>query len=216
MRKEPLVTGHVYHVCTKSIAGYGIFRSDSDYRRMLEMMRYYSFEDPPMRFSAYRRLEGRRFLDVSRKLKEREHLVNILAYCIMPTHLHLVLHQMKESGISLYMKNLLNSYTRYFNTRNHRKGPLWQGRFRSVLVKDGDQLLHLTRYIHLNPTSDDLVDRPEDWPYSSYREYLFSVEDGLCEFSEFLALSPDTYREFVEARKDYQSSLSKIKHLLLE
>ena len=216
MRKEPLVTGHVYHVCTKSIAGYGIFRSDSDYKRMLEMMRYYSFEDPPMKFSAYRRLEGRRFLDVSQKLKERDRLVNILAYCIMPTHLHLVLHQMKENGISLYMKNLLNSYTRYFNTRNHRKGPLWQGRFRSVLVRDSHQLLHLTRYIHLNPTSDNLVDRPEDWPYSSYREYLSSVKDGLCEFSEFFTVSPETYREFVETRKDYQSSLSKIKYLLLE
>ena len=216
MRKEPLVTGYVYHVCTKSIAGYGIFRADSDYKRMLEMMRYYSFEDPPMKFSAYRKLEGRRFLDVSRKLEERDRLVNILAYCIMPTHLHLLLHQLKDDGISIYMKNLLNSYTRYFNTRNHRRGPLWQGRFRSVLVKDNDQLLHLTRYIHLNPTSDNLVDRPEDWPYSSYREYLSGVEDGLCEFSEFFTVSPETYREFVEARKGYQSSLSKIKHLLLE
>ena len=114
------------------------------------------------------------------------------------------------------MKNLLNSYTRYFNTKTKRKGPLWQGRFKSVLIKTDEQLLHLTRYIHLNPTSEDLVERPEDWPYSSYNEYLRNSEEPLCSFSKYLDIEPKTYREFVESRKDYQKRLSEIKHLLLE
>jgi len=66
-----------------------------------------------------------------------------------------------EEGISLYMKNLLNSYTRYFNTKTKRKGPLWQGRFKSVLIKMDEQL-YLTRYIHLNPTSEDLVEKTSE------------------------------------------------------
>jgi len=216
MRKDPLVTGYFYHICTKSIAGYQIFRSDKDYVRMLSMMEYYSYSNPPMKFSVYQRLRDKTQSEVATRMKSSDRLVEILAYCVMPTHLHLLLHQLKDDGISIYMKNLLNSYTRYFNTKNRRRGPLWQGRFRSVLVGDGDQLLHLTRYIHLNPTSDDLVDRPEDWPYSSYKEYISDTKNGLCEFSEFLSVPSETYREFVEARKDYQSSLSRIKHLLLE
>ena len=121
-----------------------------------------------------------------------------------------------DEGISLYMKNLLNSYTRYFNTKTKRKGPLWQGRFKSVLIKTDEQLLHLTRYIHLNPTSEDLVEKPEDWPYSSYNEYLRNSEEPLCSFSKYLDIEPKTYKEFVESRKDYQKRLSEIKHLLLE
>ena len=216
MRKEPLVTGYLYHICTKSIAGYKIFRSDKDYLRMLEMMKYYTYEAPPMKFSTYYKLDKGRQHEIYQELLNKGRIVEILAYCIMPTHIHLILSQLKEDGISLYMKNLLNSYTRYFNTKTKRKGPLWQGRFKSVLIKTDEQLLHLTRYIHLNPTSEDLVERPEDWPYSSYNEYLRNSEEPLCSFSKYLDIEPKTYREFVESRKDYQKRLSEIKHLLLE
>ncbi len=216
MRKEPLVTGHLYHVFTKSIAGYRIFRSDKDYQRMTEMMKYYSYQHPPMKFSTYRNLKSKNRAKLIGELEGRGRIVEILAYCIMPTHLHLVLVQLKDDGISLYMKNLLNSYTRYFNTQNDRKGPLWQGRFKSVLVETDEQLLHLTRYIHLNPTSDNLVDRPEDWQYSSYNEYLGSCDKGLCTFSPYLNITSETYREFVEGMQDYQRSLSILKDLHME
>jgi len=216
MRKEPLVTGFLYHICTKSIAGYKIFKFNEDYLRMLVMMKYYAYKEPPMKFSAYQKLEERRRCEIFQKLINKERIVEILAYCIMPTHLHLILSQLKKDGISLYMKNLLNSYTRYFNTKNKRKGPLWQGRFKSVLIKTDEQLLHLTRYIHLNPTSDNLVERPEDWSYSSYNEYLNNSKEPLCSFSKYLNIDPKAYKAFVETRKDYQKRLSEIKHLLLE
>ena len=70
------------------------------------------------------------------------------------------------------MRRLLNSYTRYFNEKIKRKGPLWEGRFKKVLVNSDEQLLHLTRYVHLNPVSAGIVEKPEDWPCSSYREYI--------------------------------------------
>jgi len=217
MRKEPLATGYVYHVFTKSIAGYRVFRSKADCSRMQEMMEFYSYQNPPVKFSIYRSLKRKKKKAIlEEKLRSSNRIVEILAYCIMPTHLHLVLAQLDDNGISLYMKNLLNSYTRYFNTRNSRKGPLWQGRFKSVLVKSDEQLLHLTRYIHLNPTSDGLVEKPEDWLYSSYREYLDYGGHRICNYSPYLKVSPDFYRRFVEERKDYQRSLSLIKELLLE
>lgn len=112
------------------------------------------------------------------------------------------------------MKNILDSYTRYFNIKNKRKGPLWQGRFKSVLVENDEQLLHLTRYIHLNPTSDGLVNFPEDWFYSSYNEYLKRSDDKICNYSEHIYIDPEKYKEFVESRENYQKQLNVIKHLL--
>jgi len=213
MRKHPLVKGSVYHVFTKSISGYRIFRYPRDYNRFLEMFKFYRYENPPTRFSTYLEIKDKDGFH-QRHFSERDHIVEIIAYCVMPTHIHFVLKQLKDNGISIFMKNILDSYTRYFNTRNSRKGPLWQGRFKNVLVVDDEQLLHLTRYIHLNPTSDGLVEKPEDWKYSSYNEYLGESEDGICNYSEYMEIGPDEYRRFVESRKDYQKSLNILKHHL--
>lgn len=215
MRKAPLITGSVYHIFTKSIAGYKIFRSARDYSRMMEMIKFYRHEKPPVKFSIYQTMYERD--DFSGKyLSNKENLVEMIAYCIMPTHLHMVLAQLKDRGISVYMKNLLDSYTRYFNIKNERKGPLWQGRFKSVLVEGDEQLLHLTRYIHLNPTSDHFVEMTADWPYSSYHEFLGTNEEKICNFSPYLNIEPKRYKIFVEERRSYQRKLNEIKHLLLE
>ena len=214
MRKEPLVTENLYHVFTKSIEGYRIFRSNKNYERMVELMKYYIYYNPHIKFSKYIRLKNKQ--KVLEEIKRKKRLVDIVAYCIMPTHLHFILIQLVDMGISIYMKNLLNSYMRYFNVNNNRKGPLWQGRFKNVLVKNDEYLLHLTRYIHLNPTSAGLVDNPEDWKYSSYNEYLGKSEGGICNFSPYLEIDPISYRNFVEERKEDQRSLSILKSLVLE
>ena len=212
-RKRFFAVRSFYHVFTKSIAGYQIFRFDNDYERMIEIMQYYVYENIPIRFSFYKRLKEDKRLKNASDLDKLDKLVDIIAYCIMPTHIHFLLTPLKENGISIYMKNLLNSYTRYFNTKNKRKGPLWQGRFKDVLIENSEQLLHLTRYIHLNPTSSGLVKNPEDWKYSSYNEYIGRSDKQVCNFKEYIDLTPKSYKEFVESRKDDQQELSTIKHL---
>ncbi len=135
----------------------------------------------------------------------------------MPTHIHLILKQLKQNGISKMLGDTLNSYSRYFNTRHQRKGPLWESRFHNVLIKTDEQLLHLTRYLHLNPVSASLCDNPKDWPYSSYHEYLrLKREFPICQFDELLDIQPEKYQQFVQERAGYQRVLSKIKELLLE
>jgi putative transposase len=136
----------------------------------------------------------------------------------MPTHLHLVLKQLRAHGISQYIGRLLNSYSRYFNKRYERKGPLWESRFQSLLVESDEQLLHLTRYLHLNPVTAGLVESPETWEYSSYREYLglVSKEEGACNYSGLLEIGPLAYQRFVCNRIDYQRKLARIKNLLIE
>jgi len=207
-----------YHIMTKSIAGYVVFNSDSDYQRMLKMMEFYNHDGLNIRFSYYYQFKDSELFKKRVDLSEYDKLVDIIAYCLMPTHIHFLMTPLKENGISIYMKNLLNSYTRYFNAKNARKGPLWQGRFKSVLVDSDEQLLHLTRYIHLNPTSAGFVENPENWKYSSYKDFSGKQEESrtICNFKSYLDISPKTYKEFVESRKDYQRELALIKHLALE
>ena len=102
---DSLITGEIYHIYTKSIAGFKIFNSDYEFIRMRDLSRYYEFEKPPMRFSYFsRQKQGKGkekenyFSDSSKKIKR---IVDIIAYCIMPTHIHLILKQLKERGISL-------------------------------------------------------------------------------------------------------------------
>ncbi len=215
MRKEPLITGGIYHVFTKSIAGYRIFRKKGEYERMKELLWFYNKEKMPTRFSIFKRLKNKKEF-YENYLNDKEEIVDIIAYCIMPTHLHILLKQLKPNGISIYMSNVLNSYTRYFNNKNKRRGPLWQSRFKSVMIKSDEQILHLTRYIHLNPVAEGLVDRPEEWLFSSYNEYIGTAAEQICNFSEHINLERQEYIEFVESRIDYQRKLSEIKALLLE
>ena len=211
MRKDLLAQGEIYHVFSKSIAKFTIFNDDIEFSRMIETICYYQRKNPAVRFSD--------FMELHKKIEEcsyKDKLVEIIAYCLMPTHLHLILKQLKEKGISVFMNNLLNSYTRYFNLRHNRKGPLWESRFKNVLVETDEQLLHLTRYIHLNPATAYLVNKPEEWPYSSYMEYLSSDKPKICAYSEVLDIKPASYKIFVEDRVSYQRDLAKIKSLILD
>jgi REP element-mobilizing transposase RayT len=131
----------------------------------------------------------------------------VIAYCLMPNHYHLLL-RMGPDDLSGAMQRLAMSYVNAFNFRLGRSGPMFHGRFQAKLVDRDDYLLHLTRYIHRNPVDALLVRRAEDWPYSSYRDYI-DVRRGEIP-SPGLALgilSPglpnskaqaDAYRGFVE------------------
>ena len=220
MRKEPLVTGEVYHVFTKSIAGYRIFNNDVEFSRMLNVICYYQRQKLELKFSDFIRsanVKTKHFPLRKWESGDEEKLVEIIAYCLMPTHIHLILKQLKENGISTFMRKILDSYTRYFNTKHKRKGPLWEGKFQNVLVKTDEQLLHLTRYIHLNPVTAYLVDKPEDWPMSSYQEYLSNISNSrISKYDGILDIEPKDYQKFVADRIGYQRELTKIEDLFLE
>ena len=217
-RKDSLVNGQVYHVFTKSIAGYKIFNNSEEYSRFISTVRYYQKEKPLAKFCKYVELAELRKNKTFFLKSESDEIVGIIAYCVMPTHVHFILKQLKDSGISTFMSHTLNSYTRFFNIKHKRKGPLWQGRFKSVLVSSEEQLLHLTRYVHLNPVTSYLVDDPENWLSSSYLEYVNknNGNDGLCDFDDLLEIEPASYNKFVKQRAGYQRDLQLIKDLILE
>lgn len=181
---------------------------------MKEIIAYYQCGVRKTKFSRWRNIKKKE--NIERNIRDK--LVDIIAYCIMPTHFHLILKQLKDKGISTFISLISNSYTRYFNIKHKRKGPLWEKEFQNVLVSTDEQLLHLTRYVHLNPVTAFLVDKPQDWPFSSYKEFLGEVkeDDKICSFENILDITPKEYKTFVDDRISYQRELGKIRHLLLE
>lgn len=205
IRKNKLVNGIFYHVYNKSISGYVIFNNSAEYDRFIDLMKYYRFSHIKRKFSIRGDLE---FNDNSQK-------INIISYCIMPTHYHMILIQNEEKGIENFVTSLQKSYSLYFNQRHERKGPLWESRFKNTLIDNNDVFIHLTRYIHLNPVTAYLVNNPEDWDYSSYKQYI-GLTESFCEFKNYINMSCETYRKFSEDQIDYQRKLAKIKNYILE
>lgn len=221
-RKNPLVNGQVYHIFNRSIAEYKIFNDTKDYQRLLYLINFFQLKELPCKFANFinsKQVQQNGFLNYLNSItKDDENLVQLIAYCFMPTHIHLVLKQLSTDGISTFMSNVLNSYSRYFNTRHKRKGPLWESKFQNVLVNKDEQLLHLTRYIHLNPVTAKIVDKPEDWSYSSYKEYIRETNDNeiICNYADLLEIKTSEYKKFTTGRIPYQRELAILKKITID
>lgn len=219
IRKELLANNEYYHIFTRSIAKYIVFNDHAEFRRMFELISLHRFANFNYRYSQFSELDALTQQKITRELKNKNNvLVEVAAYCLMPTHIHLLLKQISNNGITKYMGRVLNSYSKYFNTKHQRTGPLWASNFKNVLVSDDEQLLHLTRYIHLNPISAEIVKKLDEWQYSSFKEYTitYNGQNNLCSYKDIFNLNPEEYSKFVQDRKDYQRELSLIKNLLID
>jgi putative transposase len=127
----------------------------------------------------------------------------IVAYCLMPNHYHLLV-QVKAGDFSQEVMHPFSiSYTKAINKEQGRVGALFQGRFKGKLIEKDEYLLHLSRYIHLNPVRVGLVSRPEDWEYSSYRDFV-GLRQGTLPRPEIVLGqfgSAKDYAKFVEEFK---------------
>lgn len=222
IREDPLVNGEIYHVVNKGVASMPIFVDDRHYQHFLETAFYYQHQKSPLRYSYFARLSQSDKADALLKLNQaKEYLVEIICYCFMPNHFHFLLRQVADNGISEFMRKFSESYTHYFNIKNKRIGPLFQGRFKSVRVKAEQQLLHVSRYIHLNPYSSGIVIAVADlkkYSYSSLPEYLGLTKNEICQKEIIVGYfnKPGSYQEFVFEQADYQRGLTIIKHIMLE
>ena len=221
-RDIPLITGQTYHIVNRGVASQPIFHRAHDYQRVLDVILFYQNIHPPIRYSYFKRMPPKEKSFLFDKLKkENKFLVDIIAYCLMPNHIHLLLSQRQEKGISLFMSQVANSYTKYFNTILKRHGPIFQGKFKAVRVETNEQLLHVSRYIHLNPYTSYVVktlNQLERYPYSSLAEYLKLGSTNFCNTSNILSnFSPKfSYKSFIYDQADYQRELGNIKHITLE
>ena len=134
----------------------------------------------------------------------------------MPNHFHLLLRQICEGGISKYLSNVENAYSQYFNLKYKRKGTLYRGTFKAVFIESEPQLIHVSRYIHINPAVSSLVDinQLEQYPWSSLPDYLGNSESDFVNPEQVLNYfsSREEYRNFIYDQVNYGKELEKIKH----
>lgn len=137
----------------------------------------------------------------------------------MPNHFHLLIKQNTDNGISRFMRLTINSYARYYNTKYKRVGSLFQGMFKAVHIETDEQLLHISRYIHLNPLVSHIINEQDflSYPYSSLPEYINNqgyISNPVPILNHFS--KKQSYLKFVLDQADYGKELEKIKHLTLE
>lgn len=219
-REEPLITGEYYHVFNRGVAKLPTFISEHDYQQAMLGLNYYRFIKPPIKLSRFKRLNLQGKTELLAKMSQSENkLVDIISFVLMPNHFHFLLKQVADNGVARFLSLFTNSYTRYFNTRLQRPGPLFQGVFKAVRVESNAQLLHLSRYIHLNPYVSGIVklkDLPS-YPWSSLRVYLSETNDFIeprIIISQFKNSS--AYWDFVFNHADYARELEFIKHMTLD
>jgi len=218
-RSIVLANQQIYHVFNRGIERRPVFTSKREYERMLTTLWFYRYAKPGATLSHYLNLPmpGKRIFEEALITKPMG--VSLLAYCLMPNHFHYIVRQEQEGGIRHFLANVTNSHTKYFNLRRHRVGPLFQGTFKAVRVETDEQFLHLTRYVHLNPVKSFLIrlNELEAYPWSSYKEYLSPVGDGLCRMTVIRSLmSLKGYQTFVNDKADYAQNLESIKHLTVD
>ncbi len=177
MARKPriLFPGAFYHVYNRGNDRHPIFRNDDD------RAKYLSY--------------------VVRYAKELSVMIN--AYCLLGNHFHLFL-QTLLANLPKFMHRLNLAYAKWYNRKRDRTGHLFTSRYNAVLVQEGSQALELTRYIHLNPVKSEFVSRPEEWRWSSYREYIgrraaafLSTEMTLGQFGSDTESQHRAYKHFV-------------------
>lgn len=206
-RKVPFVNGEYYHIFNRGVAKMQIYNNAYDYQRFVKTILYYQREGPKPRLS---------LSNPNNILGDK--IVSIICHCLMPNHFHFILQQIRNNGLTEFMSKLSNSYTKYFNVKDKRIGPLLQGEFKSVHIGSNEQLIHLSRYIHLNPLVGYKTKSLENYRWSSYLEYTSTATPILCDkdiiLSQFKSL--EEYKKFILDYEEYARELEFIKHLLLD
>lgn len=210
-RSFPFLTDNIYHLFNRGSDKRDLFLQPRDYKRFQQTFYYYQFKGPKPKFSKFTKSKLNLF-----RLEQSKKLVEVWCYCLMPNHFHFLIKQLKDDGISVFISQLINSYTKYFNTKYDRVGPLLQGRFKAVPVESEEQLLHLSRYIHINPVVSGICKDPIDYPWTSYQEHL-TGNGFLSNPQEILNYFPKgNYQQFVKDQIDYGTTLELLKHQIIE
>jgi len=193
-----------YHVFNRGMSKGNIFLDDSDYRYFLGLIGRY--------------LSGAKVTDAHRNQSpDYSENITMLAYCLMPNHFHLLLHQQDANALTSFMRSLGTAYSMYFNKKYKRSGALFQGRYKAIMANEDSYFTHLSRYIHLNPL--DIGEDYRSYRYSSYQAWAggsvghdwLDPSRGMAEFR-----NEQEYEKFVADYLSVRAKLDEIKRLLRE
>jgi len=171
--KRDFKPGAIFHIYNHAIDDYQLFYDDIDYNYMINI-----FEENIEKIPS-----------------------SIIAFCLMPDHYHFLIRQDSEVEIYKLFNYSFIRYAKYFNEKYSRKGPIFRSPLQHILVADKTYMIQLCKYIHLNPVRKDLVDQPENWIYSNYKNWLFQNTDKLTINNVFkeLSITPSWYKTYLDS-----------------
>ena len=178
----------IYHVVQRGNNGQGVFRDDEDYEKFLSLMRWYIKK---FAFALYH-------------------------YCLMPTHIHLLLKVLKKETLAKIMQGLLQSYRFYYRKKYSYLGYLYQGRYRSKIIENDEYLLECGRYIERNPVRARLVESAEQYKWSSGIFYIAGLKNDIVtedplysSFGKNIQERRRFYKDYVSIARPYEEIMDK-------
>ncbi|PJE64661.1 MAG: hypothetical protein COU90_02365 [Candidatus Ryanbacteria bacterium CG10_big_fil_rev_8_21_14_0_10_43_42] len=205
MKRPIFANGEFYHIYNRGVEKRVIFQDKGDYFRFI----YHLHElNRPESAENYRYKKSSFQLHEVKPREKESSLVNIYAFCLMPNHFHILLSQVADNGISVFMQKLGTGYSMFFNKKYKRVGSLFQGTFKAVHVTNNEYLYYLPHYIHLNPLDLASKNKQKDnltflssYKWSSYMDYM-----GKKNFPSLLAM--EQIREVFSTPDEYTASLN--------
>ena len=203
---------HFYHVFNRGAYKNKVFLEKEDYEMFTSILSYY-LKYPRTKNFAYQKKVN----EFQVRNLEDEPTIHLVAYCLMPNHFHLLLKQLpkaiNKTNISNLMKRLSITYAMYFQNKYKHVGTLFQGKFKNTTVETDEQLVYLSKYIHLNPQG--IVQSLDNYPYSSYQAYINKIKLPKWLHPEYVLKLQKDYKKFVEAPiKDREEGL--LEKIILE
>ena len=170
--RKSIIGEEIFHILNRGVDKRNIFLEDGDYFRFIHNL--FEFNDANSISNSGHFFNQTQSIDLRNRYdkKPREFIIEILAFCLMPNHFHLLVKQKKEGGITKFMRRLSIGYANYFNQKYKRSGTLFEGRYKSILINQDRHFNYLPYYIHLNPL--DLV-MPE-WRSGKIQNYQKAIQ----------------------------------------
>jgi len=198
--------GHIYHLYNRGDNKEIVFRDEQDYRAFLFRL--------GLVFGIEKKDLNR--CDITKSPKSRIRISSLKpnsfklhAFCLMPNHIHLLIEQSGDESISKLLLKVSTSFSKYINLKYKRIGHIFQDRFKSVRIDTNSQLMLISSYIHMNPVKDSLVNKPEEYGWSSYNDFIIDRKN-LITHKEFLTEVFGNTKNFInENTKLYKKIVSK-------
>lgn len=235
-RIKEFASDSYYHIYNRGVERRNIFQDKQDYGVFLSYIKMYlkpkddnlltGIMASPS--SSYKEKEKAR---KALRIKNYADTVKLLAYCLLPNHFHFLVYQKEDRNIHAFMSSFGTRYSMYFNAKYKRVGPLFQDRYKAVRMVSDDQLVHVSRYIHVNPVHHGLAtqgsfDSAQDkralrgWEYSSYPEYLKERNTEWVKTEPVLSFfhpkGKNSYEAFIEGEIDEEHSAEVIHKATIE
>lgn len=218
MAQAILAEEEYYHVVNRGVRKDTIFHDKRDYARFLYLILHfqgeYSSTNVGRSVTHFIKTGSFGLRDETLKKIIQLRTVELVAFCLMPNHFHLELKQIGENSISKYMQRVLGAYAKYYNEKYAKTGHVFQGKFRRVLVENNNQLLHLSAYIHKNPSElPGWRKREHEYEWSSLQDYVGDNRWGKLLANEVIMEQFDNKNEYLQFIRT--SSAKEVDNLLI-